>query len=268
MILKALLIGIFCWLGASENCQPLGVVLAGALQKPLVGGTIVGIILGKPTEGIMMGAAIQTMFLANVVIGGVATADMSFVAYPSIALALLANADANVAMSLAATVGVIGAALFTLWEAFCSVFYALGDKAIEEGNIKKMKFAYTVLPPAIDFVFRAGLTFAIVLLGDAFAADLLAKLPEIVLQIVRTLGGMLPAVGMSILLSYTIKDKKMVVFFFAGVLAITKMGFNMVAVAVLGIILAVMYYMFTSKAVEAVEAVEAATRNSNDEEEF
>ena len=259
MILKALLIGIFCWLGATENCQPLGLVLVGALQKPLVGGTIVGIILGKPTEGIMMGAAIQTMYLANVVIGGVATADMSFVAYPSIALALLANADANVAMSLAATVGVIGAALFTLWEAFCSVFYALGDKAIEEGNIKKMKFAYTVLPPAIDFVFRAGLTFAIVLLGDAFAADLLAKLPEIVLQIVRTLGGMLPAVGMSI------KDKKMVVFFFAGVLAITKMGFNMVAVAVLGIILAVMYYMFTSK---AVEAVEAATRNSNDEEEF
>lgn len=264
MVIKALLIGIFCWLGAIENCQPFGVSFSGVLAKPLVGGAIVGIILGQPVEGVLIGAAVQTMYLANVVIGGVASADMTFVAYPSIALALLANADAEMAMALAATIGIIGAALFTLWEAFASIFYAIGDKAIAQGNIKKMKLAYTVLPPVVDLIFRGGLTFAIVLLGSTFAADLLASLPEIVLTIARTLGGMLPAVGMSILLVYTLKDKKMIIYFLAGVLAISLMGFNMVAVAVLGAILAVMYYIFTSKAAEAA----AAVAKNSDEEEF
>lgn len=243
MILKILFISIFCWLGSIENSQPLGATFSNALGKPIVGGAIVGIILGKPTEGILMGATIQAMYLGNVVIGGVAAADMTFVAYPSIALALMSGSDVDVAMSIAAIVGILGASLFALWEAFCSVFYALGDKAIEEGNLSKIKFIYAVLPPALDFLFRAGLTFLVLNLGNEYAADILNSIPQIVLDIAGVLGGMLPAVGMSILLAYTLKDIKMIVWFIIGVMAISLMGFNTVAVAVLGTCLAVIYYM-------------------------
>lgn len=241
--MEILLISFFCWLGSIENSQPFGATFSNALAKPIVGGAIVGIILGKPVEGILMGTTIQAMYLGNVVIGGVAAADMTFVAYPSIALALMAGSDADVAMSIAAIVGILGSALFTLWEAFCSVFYTLGDKAINEGNISKMKFIYTVLPPVADFIFRGGLTFVVLYLGNEYAATILNAIPQMILDIAGVLGGMLPAVGMSILLAYTLKDIKMTVWFIVGVMAISLGGFNTIAVAVLGACLAVIYYM-------------------------
>ena len=146
-IFQAFLIGVACWLGSVENSQPLGVAFSDAMSRPIVGGTIVGIILGDVVTGATIGAAVQAMYLGQVLIGGVATADMAFVSYPSIALAMLAGADANVAVTLAATVGVLGAALFTGYEILASVFYQLGDKFIAQNNIKGMKVAYMVLPP-------------------------------------------------------------------------------------------------------------------------
>ncbi len=39
-VMQAILIGIACWLGSVENCQPLGTNFTDALSKPIVGGTI------------------------------------------------------------------------------------------------------------------------------------------------------------------------------------------------------------------------------------
>ncbi len=246
MVLQAALIGFACWFASYENGSPLGLRLHMLFSSPLVGGFVVGLILGRPTEGLLMGVAIQTMYLSNVVIGGVATADMPFVAYPSIALALLANADATVAITIAASVGVLGAAYFTMYESIASIFYAAGDRAIEKGDVSAMKRAYRLYPCLLTFVFRFGLTFASIMLGAEYAANVLASLPEIVLHIAGVLGGILPAVGMSILLVYTLKDIKMIIFFLLGILAATQLGFNMIAIAVLGACLAVMYHMFMS----------------------
>ncbi len=244
-ILQAFLIGVACWLGSVENSQPLGVGFSDAMSKPIVGGTIVGVILGDPVTGVTIGAAVQAMYLGQVLIGGVATADMAFVSYPSIALAMLAKADANVAVTLAATIGVLGAALFTGYEILASIFYQLGDKYIAENNIRKMKIAYMVLPPITSFIIRFGITFTIVMLGSNYAATLLGAIPEVVLHIAGVLGGVLPAVGISILVTYTLKDYKFIIFFLIGMLCITFLNLNMVATAITGACLAVMYYMFT-----------------------
>ena len=138
-MIQALLLGIACWLGSIENPQPFGLSLSDILSRPIVGGAIVGLILGDVKTGVIIGAAIQAMYLGNVVAGGVSAADMAFVSYPSIALAMIAGADTAVAVTLATTVGVLGAALFTLYETVMSVFYNMGDKELEKGSIAGMK---------------------------------------------------------------------------------------------------------------------------------
>ncbi|WP_249028780.1 PTS mannose/fructose/sorbose/N-acetylgalactosamine transporter subunit IIC [Tannockella kyphosi] len=246
-VLQAALIGIACWFGSVENPQPFGIIWADCLSKPLVGGVIVGIILGDMATGAIIGAAIQAMYLGNALIGGVAVADMAFVSYPSIALAMIAGADAEVAVALAATIGVLGAAVFTAYEVFCSVFYNLGDKCIEANDVKKLKFTYKVLPIVTSFVVRFGLTFTTVMLGNAFAADFLAAVPQLVLDIAGNLGGILPVVGVSILLTYTLKETKFIIYYVLGIVCIGYLGLDMTAVAVIGTCLAVMYYMFTAE---------------------
>lgn len=246
MLIKALLIGFFYWLGSSENALPI-TTGNGGWQLPLVGGTVCGIILGDVQTGVAIGSAVTVLYMGNVVIGGVMTADVNSVAYICTSLAILSGADENLAMALAATIGVLGAAIFTAYESIASIFYAAGDKAIAKGDIKAMKRAYIVLPQFVIIPLRFGLAVSTVLLGAEYAADLLAAIPESVLHMASVLGALLPAVGLSILLAYTLKDMKMLVFFFLGLMAVTFAKFNIVAVAVLGVCLAVSYYIFTDK---------------------
>lgn len=249
MVFQAILIGLFGWLSSSENPAVGVCAFKAAITGPIAGGLICGIILGDIPTGVIIGCAVQTIYLSNLVIGGAMTADMNFVSYVCIPLAMLSGADVDIAMALAATIGVLGAALFTFYEGACSIFYAAGDRAIDRNDVKAMKRAYIFYPAVLHFPIRFGIPFVSVLLGAQYAENIMAALNSVpwLLNIGKVLGGLLPAVGMAILLAYTLKDIKLIVFYLIGLMAITYMGFNVVAVAVMGACLAVMYYMFTDK---------------------
>lgn len=87
MIIEATLIGILCYLGALSSPRLLG--LTGGwylITRPLISGMLVGIILGDIKTGIMIGVAVQAVYIAMVTPGGSMPADLNFVAYPAIAL--------------------------------------------------------------------------------------------------------------------------------------------------------------------------------------
>lgn len=246
MVLKAFLIGVCYWLGCYENSWPL-TIANGAMSDPLVGGTIAGIILGDVKTGIAIGSAIEIMYMSNVTIGGVATADTNSVAWLCTSLAILSGADENMAVVLAATIGVLGAVLFTAYESIASVFYAMGDRAAEKGSIAGLKRAYVLWPQVLVAPCKIGLGMVTVLFGATYATDFLAAIPSTIQHIMSVLGGLLPSVGLSILFSYSLKSAKMSIYFFLGLMAVTYCGFSTVAVAVLGTCLAVMHFMYSDK---------------------
>lgn len=92
MIIEATLIGILCYLGALSSPWLLG--LTGGwylITRPLISGMLVGIILGDIKTGIMIGVAVQAVYIAMVTPGGSMPADLNFVAYPAIALGILSE---------------------------------------------------------------------------------------------------------------------------------------------------------------------------------
>ena len=125
------------------------------------------------------------------------------------------------------------------------VFNAMADRQLDKGNIEGMKRIYIFGPMVTSFTMRFGITFVTVLLGATFAQNFLNGIPEIVLHIMSVLGGVLPAVGIAILLSNTVKDKKMFAFFLLGIIMISA-KMNMVTVAVVAGCLAVIFYMLSS----------------------
>mgnify|MGYP000285148861 FL=1 len=60
------------------------------LGRPLVGGLIVGLILGDVQTGVIVGAAIQIVYIALVTPGGTVSADVRAVTYIGIPLSILA----------------------------------------------------------------------------------------------------------------------------------------------------------------------------------
>lgn len=245
MLLKAILIGIFCYLGALGVPWVLG--LTGGwytLTRPLVSGMIVGIILGDVQKGIIIGIAVQAVYIAMITPGGVMPADLNFVAYPAIALGMLSGADPKVAVTLAATIGIAGTIIFNFMQVLNSVYAHMGDRYAEKGDFKGIVMVNAVYPQITTFLMRFIPTFIAVYFGAPYIQHFVSLMPKTIIDIMTVLGGMLPAVGVAILLKQTVKDKSLFLFFAAGFIAIVYLKLNMVALAVLGATLAVMHYKY------------------------
>ena len=118
---QAALFGLFACLASLPG---MGGTTIGnyTLGRPLVAGLIVGIIMGDMQTGILVGAAIQVVYIALVPPGGTVSADVRAVSYIGIPLAILAIKNsgidpasaeaAGMAASLGAAVGTLGTVLF------------------------------------------------------------------------------------------------------------------------------------------------------------
>ena len=86
-LLQAVLIGIVYYLGI--NGTPwLSLIGSHVMMKPLVGGLLVGIIMGDPVQGAILGAAVQLPFIAFISAGGASPTDPGLAGTLGVALAL------------------------------------------------------------------------------------------------------------------------------------------------------------------------------------
>ena len=135
MFIESVLIGIFCYLGALSVPWALGVTGGWyTLSRPLVSGMVVGLILGDVKTGIMIGVAVQAVYIALITPGGQMPADLNFIAYPAIALGILSGATPEVAVTLAATIGILGTIIFNFMMVLNAFWNHKADDAVARGD--------------------------------------------------------------------------------------------------------------------------------------
>lgn len=246
MIIQAILVSIFCYLGSV--CTPSYGYTFGwyVLSRPLVGGLVCGLIFGDVTHGILIGVAVQAVYLALVTPGGSFPAELGFVSYPAIAIALASGTDVRIAVTLATTIGVLGTFILNSTLAVNSIFNNMADKAIEKGDYKGIVRAHFLWPQIFQFVIRFIPSFIAVFFGAQYVKVFMAILPPWVITGLMSLGGILPAVGIAILLKQSVRDKSLVAFFLLGFVSIVFMKLNIIAVTILGAVLAIMTYRASS----------------------
>lgn len=84
--LQAIILGIFACLASMPGMG--GTVIGNyTLGRPLVGGLVCGIVLGDIQSGILIGTAMQVVYIALVTPGGTVSADVRAVSYIGIPLA-------------------------------------------------------------------------------------------------------------------------------------------------------------------------------------
>ena len=266
MIIEATLIGILCYLGALSSPWLLG--LTGGwylITRPLISGMLVGIILGDIKTGIMIGVAVQAVYIAMVTPGGSMPADLNFVAYPAIALGILSGKGPEVAVALAAPIGIAGTILFNAMMVLNSFWNHRADVALERGDERGIYLNSAVWPQVTNFVLRFVPTFIAVYFGAQYISGFMDSLPKIVLSTMNVLGGILPAVGIAILLKQIIKNYTMLIYFLVGFVCIVFLKLNMVALVIVGSLLALIHYNYKPEPPQAANAKSVA---DDDEDEF
>jgi PTS system mannose-specific IIC component len=247
---QAAILALFCYLGALTTPWALGTTGGWyVITRPLVAGLISGIVLGDVTTGVLIGIAVQAVFIGLITPGGAVPADLSFVSYLGIPLAMVAHAKPDVAVSLSVGFGVIGVAAWQLLSVGNAAWAHIDDRFAAEGDLQGI-IRSNYLAQLGTFVLRGILPFFVLLLGSSFAQNFIDFLNNQVpwlVQYLGILGGALPAVGIAILLLQIAPSARMLVWFLLGWVLIVYFKIPLVGVAVVGALLAVMYYMYLSR---------------------
>ncbi|MGI6250079.1 MAG: PTS system mannose/fructose/sorbose family transporter subunit IID [Anaerolineaceae bacterium] len=210
------------------------------LYRPMILGLIVGIILGNPALGVTIGATINLMYIGFISAGGSMPADMSLAGILGTALAISGGLDMNAALAVAVPLGLLGALVWVGRLTFDSVFVRLADKYTEEGKPEKIWIVNILLPQILLFLITAIPCFLAAYYGADMIANLINKLGGNFLRILSVIGGMLPAVGIGMMLMAIYKGPARV-FFFLGFLVSAFLGLKTLPLALIFLALTIIY---------------------------
>ncbi len=247
---QAAILAIFCYLGALTTPWILGTTGGWyVISRPLVAGFIAGLVLGDVKTGVLIGIAVQAVFIGLITPGGAVPADLSFVSYLGIPLALVAHSAPDLAVSISVGFGVIGVAAWQLLSVGNAAWAHVCDRYAEEGNIDGI-IRVNYLAQIGTFVLRAIVPFLVLYFGSGLANNIIAFLQNTVPWLVTFLslaGGALPAVGIAILLAQLTPSATMIIWFLLGWAAVAFLKIPVTGLAVFGALLAVIYYLYFSR---------------------
>lgn len=168
-------------------------------NRPLIMGTLVGLVLGDVKTGIIIGSTLELAFLGAVPIGASNPPDMTAGAVIATAFTILTGADSGMAVTIAIPV----AALVALFDNFQMMFLLtqaghMCDKAAADGDYRKVeKIA------RISSIGNKALLALLVALGFYFGSSAIETfvnwVPEWVSHGMDVVAGILPALGIAML---------------------------------------------------------------------
>lgn len=252
---QAILLGVMSVLGGSTPAA-LGTTIGNyTLNRPLIGGLFVGLILGDVPGALQVAIPMQVIYIALVTPGGTVAADLRAVSFIGIPLAYAAIQSAGISFSdteavkglagsIAALVGTVGTVMFYGTAMMNLIWQHWGWAQLEKKNFNALWLVDGVLPLITHFVISFIPTVLMVYYGTPAIAQLQESLPMdgIVMKTMFTVGNILPAVGIAILLNSVVdKLTDLIPFLFGFVLA-KGMGLNLVAATLVAGIFALFNY--------------------------
>lgn len=249
LLIPALIVGIFCYLGAIET--PIMFGMSGGfyiLGRPLVAGLICGLAFGDVQAGVLCGVAVQGVFIANLSTGGATNSEITYASYGGIGLAMATGGNPAIAVALSILIGnTFGLIFYNTRMALYSFWNARAQKAAEELDYKGIVINHIWGPQFTTFLLRAVPVTLAVYFGQPLVDWLLANIPETVTQIISVLGGVLPALGIAMLMNIVIKEKLHFIYFMVGFALTTFANLPMIPVVILALLIAYIVYLATGK---------------------
>lgn len=251
--IQAALLGLFACLSSMPG---LGGTSIGnyTLGRPLIGGLVCGIILGDIQTGILVGCAMQVVYIALVTPGGTVSADVRAVSYIGIPLAMVAlksyglsaatTEGAALATSFGTMVGTLGTVLFYGTATMNLAWQHVGWNAVEKGDYKKLYIVDMVLP-WISHLICSFIPALIMCKMGAPMVDLIKTylpMDGLAMKTLFTVGSLLPCVGIAILLKQIVTKAVDFIPFFFGFTLAASLGINLVSATVVAGMFALINY--------------------------
>lgn len=274
---QAIMLGIMSMTAAS-TIACLGTTVGNyTLNRPLIASLFVGLIMGDVKGCITIAIPMQIIYIALVTPGGTVAADLRAVSYIGIPLAYvtaksqgldLGSSDAQaLAGAMGALVGTVGTVQFYGTAMFNLIWQHIGWAELDKGNFGILTSVETWMPIISHFV----ISFLPVMLIDYYGAGAVDSFKGALpmdswyMKSIFTLGSLLPAVGIGILLNSVVTKPTDLIYFVFGFTCAKSMGLTLIAATAVGAVFALISYEMK---INKLDLLHAGGASKNDEEDI
>lgn len=214
------------------------------LERPIVVGPLVGLILGDLKTGLAVGASFELIFMGATAIGGAVPPNIVIAAVLGTSFAITTGKGIEAALVVAVPAALV-ASTFELFAKTVSPIFAHGaDRYAREGNASGITLMM-MLGNLLHFLAYAVPTFVALYFGGGSVQALTGAIPGPVMNGIKAAGNLLPALGFGLLLN-SLGARHLMPYFFIGFVIAAYTGFGVMGVALLGVALAFLMQSRTS----------------------
>lgn len=225
------------------------------LIRPVAIGMVTGLIMGDLTTGLFVGGTINLMSLGVGNYGGASIPDYMTATLLGTVFAITSGQGPEFGVTLAVPIGVLLIQLDVFARFFNLFFQKRADHAFEERKYDNIVM-WNRLGVLCWVLSRAIPVFIGITLGPDIVASIVNVMPEMLIDGMKTAGGLLPALGLAILLKY-MPLKENIAYTIIGFVLAAYVGVSVLGISLLGAAIAILVF---NNAEAADKAAEVASR--------
>lgn len=221
------------------------------ISRPIFAGPLIGLILGDLPTGLVVGGTVELMYMGVLPIGGSVPPNAQIAGIISTVFAITSGGNPEVGIALALPIGVLAQLLIMLaWNVNIILIHA-ADKHVQSGNYRAVERIHLCGLVVFFLIFFLA-SFLAIYLGSDFVSNLVAGMPAVLTDGLTVASGILPAVGMAMLLKM-MDFKGYWPFFAIGFVAAVYMGLSVLAVSIIAVALVCAMQKMASSAPSALD---------------
>lgn len=262
MLQSALICTFVFWLAGAMDFTCFSWAL---FTRPLICGPITGLLLGDLRTGIVMGGAIEGIYMGVSNIGGSTPADPCPATIIAVAYSILTGSDIATGVMLALPIGTLMQSFTNILTPFYASLSVYWEKLAASGNTAKMGRQMVLFDLFLQRIAQMLVLFLSIAYGIEGIQAVFNSLPGWVLNGFNASSGMMTAVGFAILMTM-IWSKEVGGFFFVGFVLAKYLGLGTLPIAILLAIIALCVFFNEKRFIEISAA--SSVDKENQEEDF
>lgn len=208
------------------------------ISRPVFAGPLIGLIMGDLPTGLFVGGTVELMYMGVLPIGGSVPPNAQIAGILSTVFAITSGGNPEVGIALALPIGVLAQLMIMMaWNVNIILVHG-ADKYLLAGDYKKVEKKH-LMGLLVFLVIFFVTTFLAVFFGSEWVNSLVTAMPDVLTDGLKVASGILPAVGMAMLLKM-MNFKRYWPFFLIGFVfaAWLQLPVLAVSVAAVGIVFA------------------------------
>lgn len=232
---------------------------------PVIIGLLIGLIMGDVETALVIGGTLQLMSLGVATIGGASVPEYGLATIVSVYFAVRTGVSTGTAIAVGLPVGMLTLQLDVIFKMLNSFYAHLSPKLLREKKYRQMEWVFycSVFTYCLKYVIPITL---VISFGTPVIESILKVVPDWFTDGLTIAGGMLPVVGIGMLMRY-MPVKKYLTYLIAGFVFSAYLGLPVLGIALLGAGAAYAIYQSNSKALTQVATSAGETDLGDDFDE-